>query len=325
MPLTFTKTVHPINFSDLSGQEFERLVFATLLRMYAWHTLDWFGQTGSDGGRDIVGTRDDDSGNRVTVIVACANWKSFTSTKGNSDIDKIVAGIGEIPREAIVIAGSPVSAATKEKCRTHAAAKGIVASQVWSGPEFEERLRFHANSVLQRFYLGNELPDEAPALRTFVEQLDPTTEREAGELIARIFDRPAFSTPIRNESHLPAFRQAIGDTIGALNTGIWRDREGAIITRVPARQSFPNGAVKDALAECVAALNALRMTFDEGLRSNRIQPCPCGKTDCPVFMIEHAYCDRLEAERDRVLSYANAALSELGVAKSLRAHNKNKD
>lgn len=93
MSIAFTKTVHPINFSNLSGNEFERLVFATLLRMRAWHTLDWFGQTGSDEGRDIIGTCDDDYGNTETIVIACANWKAFTSTKGNSDIDKIVKGL----------------------------------------------------------------------------------------------------------------------------------------------------------------------------------------------------------------------------------------
>lgn len=314
MPINFTKTVRPINFSELSGQEFERLVFATLLRMHAWHTLDWHGQTGSDGGRDIVGTRDDDHGNRMTVVIACANWKSFTSTKGNSDIDKIVAGLGEPPREVVVVAGNAVSAETKAKCQAYARSKGIAASQVWAGTEFEEHLRFHADSVLERFFNGQELPDESAALRALVQQLDPTTEREAGELIARLFDRPAFSTPLRGESNLPAFRQAIGDTIAALNTGIWRDREGAIITRIPARQAFASAAVKDALAECVRALNALRITFDEGLRSNRIQPCPCGKADCPVFIIERGHCLRLETERNRALDHANEALSELGAS-----------
>lgn len=52
MPIAFTKTTHPISFSNLSGQAFERLVFAALLRMRAWHSLNWQGQSGSDGGRD---------------------------------------------------------------------------------------------------------------------------------------------------------------------------------------------------------------------------------------------------------------------------------
>jgi hypothetical protein len=313
--IAFNKTVHPIDFSNLSGHEFERLVFATILRMYAWHSLDWHGQTGGDKGRDIVGTRDDDYGNKVTVVVACANWKSFTSTKGISDINKLVNGLPVLPHEVIIVAGKAVSGATKEKCRTHAKSKGIAVTQVWSGAEFEEHLRFHAASVLQRFYQGEAIPDEPATLRAFVQQLDPSTEREAGELVAQLFKRPAFSTPIHGESSLPAFRRAIGDTIGALNTGIWRDREDVIISRIPSLHSFPSIGVKHALAKCVDKLVELRMTFDEGLRTKSIRPCGCGQADCPTFEIDPRYCERLENVRFEVLRFANEALEKLGVSR----------
>ncbi len=313
MTISFTKTVHPINFSSLSGNEFERLVFATLMRMDAWHTLDWFGQTGSDEGRDIIGTRDNDYGNTETVVIACANWKSFTSKKGVSDIDKIVRELTNLPHEVIIIAGKSVSGATKKKCQQHAALKGIAKTQVWSGPEFEEYLRFHASSVLQRFYDGAPLPDESSELRNFVQQLNPLTEREAGELVARLFKRPAFNTPIHSESSLPAFRRAISDTICALNTGVWRDRENAIISRIPSRYSFSNTIVQTALGKTVDALNSLRIIFDDGIRNKLIRPCGCGQDDCPTFMINLEYCHQLERSRREALRFANEALNELGV------------
>jgi len=315
MSITFTNTVHPINFSVLSGHEFERLVFATILRMHAWRTLDWYGQTGGDRGRDIIGTRDDDYSNKETVIVACANWKFFTSTKGNTDIDQFVKDLPEPPHEVILVAGKSVSGAIKAKCQKHATSKGIAVAQVWSGPEFEEHLRFHAASVLRRFFHGDPLPDDPVDLRTFVQELDPSTEREAGELVARLFKRPAFSTPIHRESSLPAFRRAVGDTIGALNTGIWRDREGAIISRITAGHQFPTAEVRDALAESVKALNILRMTFDDGLRTNSIRPHDCGQADCPTFMIDPEYCERLESARREALRFANEALGRLGVGR----------
>jgi hypothetical protein len=141
--------------------------------MHAWYSLDWNGQTGADEGRDIVGIRDSEYGNKVTVVVACANWRSFTSTKGISDIDKLVSSLPALPYEVIVVAGNAVSAATKTKCQEHATAKGIAFTQVWSGSEFEEHLRFHAASVLQRFFNGEPLPDESADLRIFVQQLLP--------------------------------------------------------------------------------------------------------------------------------------------------------
>lgn len=311
--MQITKTVHPLNFSELPGRGFERLVFATLLRMQTWQTLDWHGQSGADKGRDIIGTRDDEYGNKVTVIVACANWKSFTSTKGKSDIDKFVRSLSTPPHEVILVAGNYVSSATKQKCVDHATAKGIAITQVWSGSEFEEHLRFHAAPVLRRFFHGEELPDDPAELRTFVQQLDPATEREAGQFLTQLFDRPAFSTPIHQESSLPAFRQAISDTIAALNTGIWRDRESAIIRRIPSRHAFPRVEVQNILAKCVVALNALRVTFDEGLRKTRIRPCSCGKLDCPTFMIDPEYCEQLETDRSAVLRFVDETLAKLGV------------
>lgn len=312
MPLTFTSTVHPIHFKDLSGHEFERLVFATLLRMRAWHSLNWHGQTGGDEGRDIVGVCDDYLGREGTVVVACANWQGFTLTKAKNDIDRFTSTLPAPPYEVIVIAGSSVSAATKDKCSEHAKSKGITVTQVWSGQEFEEHLRFHASAVLDRFFHGVELPDEEQALRDFVLKLDPSTEREAGELIACLFRRPAFNTAIQEESSLPAFKQAITDTIGALNTGIWRDREGATIARIPTYQSFSDKQVVNNLKQCSTKLNELRVSFDEGLRNRGIRPCSCGQPDCPTFMLDEHYRVELETIRDQALRFVADALAPLG-------------
>ena len=49
-----SRLVHHINFEVLGGVEFERLVFAYHIRA-GWTDLTWFGQVGSDVGRDIVG------------------------------------------------------------------------------------------------------------------------------------------------------------------------------------------------------------------------------------------------------------------------------
>ena len=209
MPIAFTKTVHPIDFSTLSGHEFERLVFASLLRMRAWHSLNWHGQTGRDGGRDIIGICDDRYGRQSTVVVACANWQAFTFAKAKGDIDNFTRTLGSPPNEVIVVAGSSVSADTKAKIGGHARSKGIHESRTWSGVEFEEHLRFHAASVLNRFFNGVELPDEEESLKVFVHKLDPATAVEAAEMLARLFRRPAFTTAIHDESSLPAFRQAI--------------------------------------------------------------------------------------------------------------------
>src|SRR6266542_5176342 len=68
-------TVHRIHFDDLSSVNFERLVFAFLLRTNDWLSLDWYGQAGGDSGRDIWGVRENDlfpSGQKLCAL--CANW-----------------------------------------------------------------------------------------------------------------------------------------------------------------------------------------------------------------------------------------------------------
>lgn len=311
--LIFTGTIHPIHFKNLSGRDFERMVFATLLRMRAWRSLNWHGQTGGDKGRDIIGVCEDEHGKEATVVVACANWQKFTLAKAKKDIDRLTSTQATPPHEVIVIAGGDVSAETKDNCKTYADSKKINICQVWSGSEFEEHLRFHASSVLYRFFNGDPLPDDEIELQGFMLELDPATEQEAGLLVARLFNRPAFQTPLHCESSMPAFRQAIADTIGALNTGIWRDREGAIISRVPPSHAFPDTRVSRGLATCSKKLNTLRMTLDEGIKANAIRPCQCNNPLCTTYMIDPPYPQRLEQERAEALRQAADALALLGV------------
>jgi len=42
------RLVQPIHFEDYDGRQFERLVFAYLLRTRSWRKLDWYGQVGDD-------------------------------------------------------------------------------------------------------------------------------------------------------------------------------------------------------------------------------------------------------------------------------------
>jgi len=108
-------------------------------------------------------------------------------------------------------------------------------------------------------------------------------------------------------------RQAIADTIGALNTG---NREGAIVlarSRVPPSHVFPDARVSKGLASCSKKLNTLRMTLDEGIKANAIRPCQCNNLHCTTHMIEPPYPQRLEQERAEALRQAADALALLGV------------
>ncbi|MBD3327914.1 hypothetical protein GF340_01270 [Candidatus Peregrinibacteria bacterium] len=74
------KTVHPIHFEDYSGQEFERLAFAYILRTEEWDKIDWYGQLGSDRGRDIWGILSNRGWNS-NVCYQCANHQKIAFKK----------------------------------------------------------------------------------------------------------------------------------------------------------------------------------------------------------------------------------------------------
>lgn len=302
-----TMTVHPLDFDKLSGREFERLVFAFLWRRCGWHTLDWYGQLGSDEGRDIWGVREDRWGRDETVAIACANRRRVTAAKVLSDIDKIVAGPRGLPHRVIVVVGGPIPATLKTKAETRALGAGIRNTELWSGAEFEERLRFHAESVVRRFYGGEPYPDEAKDLKLAVAETVPAREETLG-LIGRLFDRPAFTTRFSGESSLPAFRQAISDTIEALNTGIYRTRDGTVIGRIPTRHDFQAEEVRAGLDAAVRELVALRVAFDTHLRGGAIRACGCGDPDCPTFFMSGEVAAEMDGMRRRVL----AAVGRLG-------------
>ena len=67
--------VQPIHFEDFDGVQFERLVFAYHWRSDDWHSLEWYGQAGSDLGRDIWGVREMTQ-QRESVCIQCVNRKS---------------------------------------------------------------------------------------------------------------------------------------------------------------------------------------------------------------------------------------------------------
>ncbi|MGD0462564.1 MAG: hypothetical protein ABSB74_08750 [Tepidisphaeraceae bacterium] len=159
------RTVQPVHFEDFSGHQFERLVFAYHLRIEKWRALEWYGQSGSDLGRDIWGER----ATGGSLCIQCVNRKTTTATKITRDLDKIVRALGGMPDAVLVVCASSVSAKLRDKVKDHAQKKGIAHCDIWSGHEFEERLRRDAEALLRRFIVGEQFPDGSEQLRRFAD------------------------------------------------------------------------------------------------------------------------------------------------------------
>jgi hypothetical protein len=82
--------VQPIHFEDFDGSHFERLVFAYHWRSEKWRSLEWYGQTGSDFGRDIWGVRKNEATDGESVCIQCVNRTRLTFAKAAEDIAKVL-------------------------------------------------------------------------------------------------------------------------------------------------------------------------------------------------------------------------------------------
>jgi hypothetical protein len=295
------KTVHTIHFEDFDGAQFERLVFAYHARTDKWRSLEWYGQVGSDLGRDIWGIRDDDSKAGESVCIQCVNRTNLTFAKAEADIAKVLTAPNGVPVRFRIVARSNVSADMRDRIKKYATSRGIRLCDVWAGPEFEEFLRAGAESLLKRFIEGEVFPDAPPDLRAFAAESIPLTDQETLALMARLFDRPAFYTPIHQESSLPAFKQAITDTIQALGTGIWKARDGQVIARIPSRHHLKDSNLQKKIRTVERALAQLRAKFDEMMQSGGVRHCGCQVPDCPLYFMDPEVAGVLEHSRRTVL------------------------
>ena len=304
-------TVQRVHFEDFGGAEFERLVFAYHVRA-GWSDLAWYGQSGSDQGRDIVGMEPLDGTPPRRTVIQCVNRNVLTQAKAEQDMAKAVAAPTGRPDAFQFVCRSTVSAERRDAVAAAAHRLGVRHIAVWSGAEFEENLRLRGEDLLRRFCAGEAFPDDEAELRRFVDDFPGMADGEALHLMAAVFDRPAFTTPIHGESSLPAFLQAIEDTIRALNTGIWHTREGADIRRIPSLHHLRDARTRAGVAKAVQLVDELRRVFVARRREGSIRPCSCGQEDCPVFMVQPYAAVELDRARMRAMDAFRVAAGGRG-------------
>jgi hypothetical protein len=292
--------VKPIHFDDYDGVDFERLVFAYHLRA-GWLDVAWYGQTGSDQGRDIAAVEPlDDKPNRRTVI-QCVNRSTLPLAKCVRDMERACQSATSVPDAFKFVSRAKVSAKRRDEIIEAARKLQIFHVVVWSGSEFEEHLRLRAEPLLRRFVNGESFPDSGEDLKRLADGFSGMSDDEILRMMAIVFDRPAFHTPFQSESSLPAFQKAIEDTIGALNTGIWRTRDGHQIRRIPSLHAIGDANRRAGLLRTVRELDKVRYLFRGFIAEGSIRHCGCGKSDCPVFMVDPHAGHALDEARKKAL------------------------
>ena len=295
--------VHLIHFEDFDGVQFERLVFAYHWRSDEWCSLEWYGQVGSDLGRDIWGVRDNGTTGGESVCIQCVNRKQLTFAKAEKDIGKVLKAPNGVPYRFRIVAQCKISATLRDRIKKHVKSLGVQECDTWSGPEFEEFLRKDAESLLKRFVEGEPFPDAPEDLRKLAESTQPLNDDEVLAAFAKVFDRPAFYTPIHQESNLGDFKQAITDTIQALGTGIWKARDGHVIDRIPSRHQLKSDALRTKIQAVEKALSRLRAKYDEMIKSGVLRRCACDNPSCSVYFFNpYDAAHELERLRHEVLT-----------------------
>lgn len=158
-----TKAVSKIHFEDRNPADFERLVFAHLLRQKKWSLIEWLGEVGDDGGRDIWAVYRGE-----TYCFLCANYRKLTLRKAQSDIDKLKVK-KTVPNRITVVCGGTISSDLRKKIDHYAKATGANKVRSITGAEFEEILRFEAPDLIERFFNGVVFPDLPEDIKRFSE------------------------------------------------------------------------------------------------------------------------------------------------------------
>ena len=159
-----------------------------------------------------------------------------------------------------------------------------------------EELRRHRDRLWTLVEQGKVLPEGSPDTRYL-------------ELLGRAFDRPAFSTPFRQEGRMEDFERAIDDTILALNTGVFRTRDGHVIDDVGfGKSSIPQADWQRQLVDIETHLLQLRADVGRAIDSGQLKTCG-----------SHCYCGdnhcmrKLDESRLGIIVAVNRLLAEAGV------------
>ncbi len=262
-----------------------------------------YGQTGSDLGRDIWGVCKNGTTDGESVCIYCVNRTRLTFAKAEKDIAKVLKADNGTPHQFRIVARSNTSAEMRDKIKKHVKSLGVRKCDIWSGAEFEEFLRHGAEPLLKRFVEGEAFPDAPDDLKKLAESNQPLNDDEVLALFAGLFDRPAFYTPIHDESNLGDFKHAITDTIQALGSGIRKARDGHLIDRIPSRHQLKSETLRRKVQTVEIALSRLRAKFDEMIRSGVLSHCQCANPNCSVYFFKpYEVAQELERLRRDVLT-----------------------
>ena len=188
--------------------------------------------------------------------------------KAKEDIDKICSGPNKIPHRFVLIVGGKVSANMRTRVAEYASSKGRSIVEVWSGPEFEERLRRDTPDLIRRFCEGIGFPESVP---------DTSRGKSITEqLWEDIFDRNVAASDLlrkalvlAHELHSDEFRQWVTNELDGYRRldSNYRIIQGQLKARNPYRGLIP---ITWPDVETSQKASTMAMTFSYQKLSNQL-------------------------------------------------------
>lgn len=115
------------------------------------------------------------------------------------------------------------------------------------------------------------------------------------------FDRPMFITPFYLECNLPNFEQVISDTIEAINTGIYRLRDGKIIKNIIPKTELRDKDILKEIDLILKDLILLRSHYKSLISKGEIKKCNYGNQDCGMYLLSPEACKIMDDYRKNIL------------------------
>lgn len=130
---------------------------------------------------------------------------------------------------------------------------------------------------------------------------DIVDDKTVIEEYLQCFDRPMFVTPFYYECNLPDFEQAINDTVEAINTGMYRLRDGTLIKKITPKTEIRDKSLRKKVDELVTDLILLRINYNKLLSTEDIRKCGCEDPNCATYFLSPKACQKMDSVRQKIL------------------------
>ena len=155
-----SRTQNPLHFEDLSPARFESLSLDLLWSFRAFSQIHSYGQSGSDGGADILAVEDEDD-RELHWHVQCKRVSQISRAAINEMVAKLKANYERRDR-LLVVAACNISRAMHQHLQSRASSAGYSQTLVWDRSYLEALLYAERRDLLTKYFgdSGNPISEE---------------------------------------------------------------------------------------------------------------------------------------------------------------------